>query len=255
MELQEERPAGWYTAVPAPGYERYWTGTEWAGIRPIDTFPIKPSPVLSAAVIAQPRERKSRWPWIAGSIIAFFIALFTIGVTIAAAGEADKVELSDKPTTTVEEVQPPTEPIELPEQFDRQHPHPAGYVATITDLDENPLYTVSARLVEADATASVAAANPFNELAPAGFRYVLVEYTVTGLSPDAVAPLVAVHDWQVVAENGAVASIEPVVPPGTGILESPDLYEGQFFVGQAVYVVPVEAATLTFCVFGLYVTL
>ena len=89
----QEKPAGWYAGIPEPGYERFWNGYEWAGIRPIDTFPIKPSPVLSAAVIAQPRERKSRWPWIAGSIIALLIALFTIGVTIAAASEAPPATL------------------------------------------------------------------------------------------------------------------------------------------------------------------
>jgi len=158
-----------------------------------------------------------------------------------------------KPTTSAVE---PTPEVVVPDVGTRENPHPAGYVVSVLDMGDNELYTMTARLVEADATASIAAANQFNELAPAGFKYILVEYTVTGANATTpVMPGVEAYDWQIMTENGAIADQAWVVAPGATISGAPDLYEGQTYVGQATYVVPAEAAVFTFTTLGLYVSL
>jgi hypothetical protein len=163
----------------------------------------------------------------------------------------------DAPSKPIESAEPAPVKVEtVPTEGTRENPYPAGYVVTMSDIGGNELYTVAARLVEADATASIAQANQFNELAPAGFKYIIVEYTITGLNATTpVMPGVEAYDWQIMTENGSISEQEWVVAPGATISGAPDLYEGQTYVGQAVYTVPAEAATFTFTTLGLYVSL
>lgn len=182
--------------------------------------------------------------------ITGILAVSLAGCTGVAANGS--VDAPAKPAVTAE----PTPVVEAPKVGTRENPHPAGYVVTVSDTGNNPLYTVTARLVEADATATIAAANQFNDLAPAGFKYALVEYTITGSNATTpVMPGVESFNWQIMTENGSISDQEFVVAPGASITGAPDLYEGQTYVGQAVYIVPAEAATFTFTTLGLYVSL
>ena len=57
-ENTETRPPGWYSAIPEPGYERFWTGTEWGGIRPSGFM--ASIPVFTTDLRSDLRPRRSR---------------------------------------------------------------------------------------------------------------------------------------------------------------------------------------------------
>lgn len=104
-------------------------------------------------------------------------------------------------------------------------------------------YTLTGRVIDANANALVKGWNQFNSDAPAGFKYVVVELTMTGLDPDGVEPSLAAFDLSLATSEGNRYSTEFIVF-GEGMpsmTDGPTLYPGNAFTGFTAYIVP-EAA-------------
>ncbi|RPJ50538.1 MAG: DUF2510 domain-containing protein, partial [Methanobacteriota archaeon] len=205
-----QAPAGWWPDVNQPGWERYWNGTSWEDAT--RRTPVVPEPHRETFV----KPKRSIWPWVAGgsavgifligAVVIFVIILIAI-IASAASGTSQKVGLSDKDKpAAVEEVEPAKEeePVKEPEPVvpvaeagTLANPHPAGYVLSIENLVlHKDQYTVSARMLDGNAFPALLAANQFNEPAPAGMKYVLMEYTITGLAVDKpIMPGVEAYNW------------------------------------------------------------
>jgi hypothetical protein len=121
------------------------------------------------------------------------------------------------------------------------HPYPQPYVAR--GLLGGEKYSLSGAVVDPNATALVHEWNQFNTEAPAGFKYVVVQLTMTGIDPDGVEPSLAEWDLYLATSEGNRYSSE-IVAMGEGMPsmnDGPTLYPGSSFTGYAAYVVP-EAA-------------
>jgi hypothetical protein len=104
-------------------------------------------------------------------------------------------------------------------------------------------YALTGRIVDANANALVEGWNQFNSDAPAGFKYVVVELTMTGIDPDGVEPSLAAFDLSLATSEGNQYSTEFIVF-GEGMpsmTDGPTLYPGNTFTGYTAYIVP-EAA-------------
>jgi len=286
-------PAGWYPEANQPGHERYWTGTEWGtATRQIGAIPSRvagwyPDAVNpgqerywngerwedamrlapSTALRADGKKRRT-WPWwVLGGIAAFIVVLVII-VSAASAGSGEKVQLSDDPDTVQggpsweDEEEPIEEPVEEPappvaKEGSLENPWPLGHVMTIKNLTLNlDQYTVQATVLNSDAAVALIEANMFNDGAPAGMKYVLMQYTITGLSEDKpITPGVEAYNWNLADQNGSLYQQAFVVTPGESISGAPDLYAGQSFVGQAAYLVPIDTTALYFSAYGGFVAI
>lgn len=171
--------------------------------------------------------------------------------------------LKDKAEEPAEEPEPePTEePVEAPEPAAKEgtlaNPWPTGYTFTISDKTAGVnLYSASVALIDNDAQAALLSANQFNDLAPEGQRYVLVQATVTGLNADKpVSPGMEAFSWNLADANGTLYRQSFVVTPGEDLSGAPELYEGQSFTGQIAFLVPADANPLYFSAYGGYIAL
>ncbi|KQZ83260.1 hypothetical protein ASD56_13195 [Microbacterium sp. Root166] len=119
-----------------------------------------------------------------------------------------------------------------------ENPYPQPYVAV--GLFGGEKYSLTARLIDANANALVEGWNQFNSDAPAGFKYVVVELTMTGIDPDGVEPSLAEWDLTLATAEGNQYNNEYIVF-GDGMpsmLEGPTLYPGSTFTGHTAYLVP-----------------
>ena len=151
---------------------------------------------------------------------------------------ADDAEATASPTR--EESSAPEEPEEPATSADGsvEAPFPQPYIATGLLGGEN--YSLAARVVAADANAQVEEWNMFNDDAPAGFKYVVVELTMTGIDPDGVEPSIAEWDLYLATDEGNRYSSEYVIF-GEGMpsmSDGPTLYPGNSFTGYTAYIVP-----------------
>jgi hypothetical protein len=123
------------------------------------------------------------------------------------------------------------------------NPYPQPYVAKGFLGGEK--YSLTGSIVDADASARVAEWNQFNDEAPAGFKYVVVQLTMTGIDEDGVEPSLAAFDLSLATAEGNRYDNEFVVL-GDGMSsmsDGPTLYPGSSFTGFTVYVVPDAAQT------------
>ncbi len=134
------------------------------------------------------------------------------------------------------------------------NPWPPGDSLRITK-DGADAYTVTVRLVAANANDLIAQANHYNDAAPAGQHYVLVEFTFTGAQDAPIDPAALSYDWQASDQDGRLYQHERVVVPGKNLSEAPELYNGQSYVGQAAYLVPDSTTALLMTEAGHYVAL
>lgn len=136
---------------------------------------------------------------------------------------------------------PAAEPAAPSADGSAERPYPQPYVAV--GLFGGEKYSLTGRIVDANAGGLVNDWNQFNSPAPSGFKYVVVELTMTGIDPDGVEPSLAEWDLSLATAEGNQYSSESVVF-GDGMpqmWEGPTLYPGNSFTGYTAYVVPETA--------------
>ncbi|MDR7110887.1 putative membrane protein YphA (DoxX/SURF4 family) [Microbacterium trichothecenolyticum] len=135
------------------------------------------------------------------------------------------------------------------------HPFPQPYVAKGVFGGEK--YSLTGRVVDANANALVEGWNQFNDDAPAGFKYVVVELTMTGIDPDGVEPSLAEWDLFLTTGEGNRYSNEYIVLDDgmPSMSDGPTLYPGNAFTGCAAYIVPDTAQAFMLYDNGNYISL
>lgn len=121
--------------------------------------------------------------------------------------------------------------------------NPIGQPYVAEGLFGGDKYSLTARVVDANANALVEDWNQFNSDAPVGYKYVVVELSMSGLDPDGVEPSIAGWDLYLATAEGNRYDGEYIVL-GDGmssLSDGPTLYPGSSFTGYTAYVVP-EAA-------------
>ncbi|WEG09301.1 hypothetical protein PU630_01690 [Microbacterium horticulturae] len=193
--------------------------------------------------------------------LALVAALATTGCSAVAAASAspstepDVVYPDGYGPDDASEADEPTDPVETtPDVGTLDNPYPQGEAAVISQDDED-YYSVAFTLADADADKEVAAANQFNDKAPSGFHYVVVEATFTGLSSEAVDPAVEMWDWQIADQDGNLYQSASIVTDTTELDDAPELHKGQKYTGVEVYAVPDATEALYMSALGSYVAL
>lgn len=134
-----------------------------------------------------------------------------------------------------------------------ENPSPQPYVAK--GLLGGEKYSLTARIVDANANAAVAQYNMFNDEAPAGFKYVIAELTMTGIDEDGVEPSVASIDLSLATPEGNRYDSEYIMF-GDGMPsmdDGPTLYPGSKFTGYTAYLVPDSAQSFLLYDNGKYI--
>lgn len=134
------------------------------------------------------------------------------------------------------------------------NPMPQPYVAK--GLLGGEKYSLTGR-VAADG-ADVVQWNMFNDPAPAGFKYVVVELTMTGIDEDGVEPSLASFDLSLSTPEGNTYNEESGVVLGDGMskmTQGPKLYPGSAFTGNMTFLVPDTATGFMLYDNGNYVAL
>jgi hypothetical protein len=174
----------------------------------------------------------------------------TTGTEASGIETAEAAAEVSEPAEPTEEAPAPETSAPEPEPAATQAPAAAGTI-------ENPApqphvakgflggekYSLTAKIVDANAGALVAQWNMFNEEAPAGFKYVVAELSMTGIDPDGVEPSLASYDLSLATPEGNRYDSE-FVSFGDGMPsmnDGPTLYPGSSFTGYTAYIVP-EAA-------------
>lgn len=259
-EQDMSTPAGWYD--DGSGTQRWWDGQQWtdhsAPGAPVASPPaaLATAPSLGGDSGGAPSKTSKPWylrwwVWVLAAII-----LIAVIANLAGGGRADDDE-NALPGTSTTEPAPPTETdppdAEPTESTDSeaaeeqeeasdagsaQNPLPQPYVAKGFLGGEK--YSLVARVFNASANEQVKAWNMFNDDAPAGFKYVVVEMTMTGIDPDGVEPSLAVFDLNLATAEGNRYDAEFVVfaEEMPSMLDGPTLYPPNAFTGYSAYIVP-----------------
>jgi hypothetical protein len=261
MSNTTQVPAGWYPnpQQQSPDSEMYWDGSAWQPtmIRPInvDAMPYAEGP---------PTE-PTKTPWFKRKIVvipaAIVVGLFVVsGIANAVNGPDDTpaATVVDEPTEVEEG--PAEEPVEeAPAEEAPAEPAPEPEVEVASGSWDNPMpqpyvakgifggekYSLTAAVVNADASAQVMEWNMYNTPAPAGFKYVIVQLTMTGIDPDGVEPSIAAFDLFLSTAEGNKYSDEWIVMADDmpSMSTGPTLYPGSTYSGFAAYMVPADATT------------
>lgn len=184
-----------------------------------------------------------------------------LGLTLAFSGCAGDLAVPDtKPAPNVDittpEPAPEPEVEPEPEVGSLESPLPVGYVATMLDSLGNEIYEVSVKLIDGNANKAIADANMFNDAPPPGMKYVIVQFTFTSLQDDQpIMPGVEAFSYQLATPDGKVYKSATVVAPGESVSGAPDLYKGQSFTGNEVYLAPEDADTFFITAVGEYFSL
>ncbi|GAA1830185.1 TM2 domain-containing protein [Agromyces salentinus] len=197
-------------------------------------------------------DQHKKLAWIVtGAVIALSLVLNIINGAAAGAGGALDAS-RDKPAVVAEadaaadeaaaadaeapaeEAEPVAEP--AAEAGTATSPLPQPYIAKGMLGGEKYSLTAS---VTADGQ-DVTEYNMFNDPAPAGFKYVIVEATMTGIDEDGVEPSLASFDLTLATPEGNQYTTEIIVL-GEGMpsmYEGPTLYPGSAFTGYMAFLVP-----------------
>lgn len=123
------------------------------------------------------------------------------------------------------------------------NPYPQPYTAM--GLFGGEKYALTARIVDANANSLVSDWSAFNTEAPSGYKWVVVELTMTGLDPDGIEPALAEFDLFLATDEGNRYSSEYIIL-GDGMAsmsDAPTVYPGSSFTGYTAYRVPETAQT------------
>jgi hypothetical protein len=199
------------------------------------------------------------------AVVAAFIAIGAIN------GPADTDEVASTSTSAVDDAEEPAveeapvaevapaaeaepEAAPAPEVGTASNPLPQPYVAKGFLGGEK--YSLTGR-VAFDAP-DVSQWNMFNDPAPAGFKWVVIELTMTGIDEDGVEPSLASFDLSLSTPEGNQYSEDSGVVLDDGMpsmYESPTLYPGSAFTGYMSFLVPSESAGFMLYDNGNYVIL
>jgi hypothetical protein len=100
--------------------------------------------------------------------------------------------------------------------------------------------------------------NMFNTPAPAGFKYVVLELTMTGIDKDGVEPSLASFDLTLSTPEGNTYNAESGVVLADGMAsmwEGPTLYPGSAYTGNMAFLVPDTATGFMLYDNGKYIAL
>ena len=203
---------------------------------------------LPLADEAKPKKSR-RGLWITlGAVGAILLFIIIVG-NLGRANRGDTV--ADEPApAAVEEpevaadapsVEPEPEPAPAADAGTAANPLPQPYVAEGIFAGSEK-YSLTAG-INGDGV-DVTQYNQFNTPAPAGFKWVIVELTMTGIDPDGVEPSLASWDLTLATPEGNQYNEESTVL-GEGMphmYDGPTLYPGSAFTGFMSFVVP-EGAT------------
>ncbi len=231
-------------------------------------------PALVVGIIGVTRKGKKKGTAIAAiilSTIAWVIAVIVAAATFfsgvsTAVDEAEsgsEIATEEAPVaaeeeTPVEEEAPVEEEVVAEEPAadlgEPSNPYPQPYTAEGFFGGEN--YTLSGRIVDANANALVAGYNMFNTEAPAGYKYVVAELTMTGINPDGVEPSLAQFDLSLATAEGNRYDSEYIIfgEGMTAMSDGPTLYPGSAFTGYTAYIVPEQASSFLLYDNGNYIT-
>lgn len=181
---------------------------------------------------------------VVGTIVGF-VVFFTIVATAAqdafdSAGETTVVTPSEEASAapsgdTDASTEPTEEEAPAAEEGTRENPLPIG---TMIANDE---WEVTVNSVTLDAGAAIAAENQFNEAAPDGFTYGLVNITATYVGTDEAGGTPAFILTEYVTADGATTDLPMVVGPEP-LATAGTLYNGGSVTGNTVILVPAEGA-------------
>lgn len=203
------------------------------------------------------------------------VALLT-GIIVAGAGadDSDSSSTAASETESAEPTSPESTPAEAAEAPAPETPEPEPAAAeapaeagTIQSPVPQPYvakgflggdkYSLTARIVDANANALVEQYNMFNSDAPAGFKYVVAELTMTGIDPDGVEPSLASYDLSLATPEGNRYDSEYITfsEGMSSMNDGPTLYPGSAFTGYTAYIVPEGAQSFLLYDNGNYITL
>lgn len=180
----------------------------------------------------------------------------TAGLASAVGGSSETpssaVETSGPVTEPSSTPEPSTESAEAQEEAPEEPPAETGSASnplpqpyTATGLFGGEKYSLTAKVINASANGQMNEWNMFNSEAPAGFKYVVAEMTMTGIDPDGVEPSLATFDLYLATSEGNRYDAEYVIF-GEGMpamSDGPTLYPGNSFTGYSAYIVPESAST------------
>lgn len=219
-------------------------------------------PLAQAPAAPQAASRKPKWylhkPLL---ITAAVIALFIVIGSINRAARDDDVASSRKSAAVAEQPAAGDEaaagdPKGAPaaETGTAANPMPQPYVA------KGPLggekYSLTGRIA-ADAP-DVTQWNRYNDPAPAGFKWIVVELTMTGIDKDGVEPVLATFDLALSTPEGNTYSPQSGLVHGDRMpkmTKGPTLYPGSSFTGNMTFLVPDTATSFMLYDNGSYVAL
>ncbi|WP_285136282.1 DUF4190 domain-containing protein [Microbacterium sp. lyk4-40-TSB-66] len=135
-----------------------------------------------------------------------------------------------------------------------ERPLPQPYVAK--GLLGGEKYSLTAQIVNANAGEAVREWNQFNDEAPAGYKYVVIELTMTGIDVDGVEPSLAEYDMSLATGEGNRYDSEYVFlgDDMPRMSDGPTLYPGNSFTGFLAYIVPESAQSFLLHDNGRYVS-
>lgn len=200
-----------------------------------------------------------------GAVAFLSSTVATVGFTAFLANPSVVLADDDNSPTSNSSTPPSTTPPEPEESAVPQqganaelgsvaNPYPQPYTAM--GLFGGEKYALTARMVEANANSLVSGWNPYNTEAPSGYKWVVVELTMTGLDPDGIDPALAEFDLFLATDEGNRYSSEFIVL-GDGMAsmsEAPTVYPGSSFTGYTAYRVPETAQTFYIYDNGNYVS-
>jgi hypothetical protein len=221
------------------------------------------------ATQSQPAKNKgAKVPLIIlGSVAGAILFISVIGAAVSGASDRDRPS-ADEPVatqTTAPEPSPTADEEPAPQAVEEAPPAPPaadGSVAspypapyTVTGLLGGEKYAFTGKVINADANAAVKEWNMFNDDAPAGFKYVIAEVTMSGLDADGTEPTYDQYDVQLATGEGNGYDTELIVFPegSSSFWDGPTLYPGQSFTGLMAFIVPADATTFLFKVDGEFI--
>lgn len=204
-------------------------------------------------IIAITRKDKPKKAGMAGlivSVIALILSIvlaiaYTVGF-VAAVDEAlpqTNVQQSEgsEPAEAAEVVED-AEPEAATEVGTRENPAPIGTTVQVTSVGA-PQYDVTLGAPILDATQIIAAENPFNEAAPAGFQYAVVPVTVTYTGTETGTPWIDLQVQFVSAAGTTHTEADTLaVGPSPTFMEVNELYPGAGGTGSVVIAIPTADA-------------
>lgn len=155
--------------------------------------------------------------------------------------ESPEEAVAEPEPEPVETEEPPAAPEEPAANGTIENPFTQPYIAE--GVFGGDKYSLTGRIVDANANALIKGWNQFNPDAPAGFKYVVLEFIMTGIDPDGVEPSLAAFDLSLATGEGNTYDNEFIVfgEGMSSMSDGPTLYPGSAFTGYTAHVVPESA--------------